>query len=53
MTVDGAERGAHRVAVPLPRASSPSTWASASIEREGRRNLIAGFAGLLQPLDRR
>ena len=52
MTVDGAER---------PPIESPSLCRALfdvylgedPIEPDGRRNLIAGFAGLLQPLDRR
>ncbi len=52
MTVDGAER----VPIESPslcRALFDIYLGERPIEREGRRNLIAGFAGLLQPLDRR
>ena len=52
MTVDGAERPAFESRA-LCRALFDVYLGEDPIERGGRRNLIAGFARLLQPLDRR
>ena len=51
MTVDGAERPPIESRV-LCRALFDVYLGENPIERVGRRNLIAGFAGLLQPSDR-
>ena len=52
MTVDGAERPPIESRV-LCRALFDVYLGEDPIERDGRRNAIAGFAGLLQPSDRR
>ena len=52
MTVDGAGRPPIESRA-LCRALFDVYLGEDPIERDGRRNLIAGFAGLLQPVDRR
>ena len=52
MTVDGAERPPIESRV-LCRALFDVYLGDDPIERDGKRNIVAGFAGLLQPFDRR